>query len=92
MSAAKPKPKQDPEARAAELRQQLEHHSRRYYVLDDPEIGDDEYDALLEELRAIEREHPQLVRVARVRQRQHRLQVLDRLELVERLATDTLRR
>src|SRR6185312_9144876 len=51
----------DPERRAAELRQQLEHHSRRYYVLDDPEIGDDEYDALLDELRAIEREHPHLV-------------------------------
>jgi DNA ligase (NAD+) len=51
----------DPERRAAELRQQLEHHSRRYYVLDDPEIGDDEYDALLDELRAIERENPQLV-------------------------------
>jgi DNA ligase (NAD+) len=50
----------DPERRAAELREQLEYHSRRYYVLDDPEIGDDEYDALLDELRAIEREHPQL--------------------------------
>ena len=30
-------------------------------MLDDPEIGDDEYDALLDELRAIEREHPELV-------------------------------
>jgi DNA ligase (NAD+) len=51
----------DAEQRAQELRGLLEHHSRRYYVLDDPEIGDDEYDALLDELRAIEREHPQLV-------------------------------
>ena len=41
----------DPQARAAELRAQLEHHGYRYYVLDDPEIGDDEYDALLDELR-----------------------------------------
>jgi len=49
------------ELRAAELREQLEYHSRRYYVLDDPEIGDDQYDALLEELRAIEREHPELL-------------------------------
>jgi DNA ligase (NAD+) len=49
-----------PERRAAELRRQLEHHNRRYYVLDDPEIGDDEYDALLDELRAIEAEHPEL--------------------------------
>jgi DNA ligase (NAD+) len=47
--------------RARELRELLEYHSRRYYVLDDPRIGDDEYDVLLDELRAIEREHPQLV-------------------------------
>ena len=37
--------------RAAELRRQLDHHNHLYYVLDDPEIGDDEYDALLNELR-----------------------------------------
>ncbi len=48
-------------ARAKELREQLEHHAYRYYVLDDPEIGDDSYDRLLDELRAIEREHPELV-------------------------------
>jgi DNA ligase (NAD+) len=47
--------------RAAELRSLLEYHSRRYYVDDDPEIGDDAYDALLDELRAIEAEHPELV-------------------------------
>ncbi len=51
----------DAGARAAELREQLAHHGHRYYVLDDPEIGDDAYDALLDELRAIEREHPELV-------------------------------
>ncbi len=50
-----------PEQRAAQLREQLQYHSRRYYVLDDPEIGDDRYDALLDELRAIEREHPELL-------------------------------
>ncbi|MDA0183579.1 NAD-dependent DNA ligase LigA [Solirubrobacter phytolaccae] len=50
-----------PEARAAELREQLNYHSQRYYVLDDPEIGDDAYDALLDELRALEREHPELL-------------------------------
>ena len=49
------------ERRAAELREQLEHHGHRYYVLDDPEIGDDDYDALLDELRALEAEHPELV-------------------------------
>ncbi len=48
-------------SRAKELRQQLEHHAHRYYVLDDPEIGDDAYDRLLDELRAIERDHPELL-------------------------------
>jgi DNA ligase (NAD+) len=43
-----------------ELRRLLEHHGRRYYVLDDPEITDDAYDALLDELRALEAEFPQL--------------------------------
>jgi DNA ligase (NAD+) len=47
--------------RAEELKRQLAHHNHRYYVLDDPEVGDDVYDALLDELRAIEREHPELV-------------------------------
>ena len=47
-------------ARARELREQLEHHAYRYYVLDDPEIGDDVYDALLDELRGLESEHPEL--------------------------------
>jgi DNA ligase (NAD+) len=46
--------------RAKELRSRLELHNHRYYVLDDPAIGDDEYDALLDELRAIEAEHPEL--------------------------------
>jgi DNA ligase (NAD+) len=49
------------EVRAAELRTQLEHHGYQYYVLDDPEINDDAYDALLDELRAIEASHPELV-------------------------------
>ncbi len=48
-------------ARALELRVQLAHHSMRYYVLDDPEIGDDEYDRLLDELRSIEGRHPELL-------------------------------
>ncbi len=61
MSAAQPEPAGDPAERAAELRRLLEHHGYRYYVLDDPEIGDGEYDALLDELRAIEAAHPELV-------------------------------
>jgi DNA ligase (NAD+) len=50
-----------PAERAAELRRELAYHNRRYYVDDDPEIGDDAYDALLDELRRLEAEHPELV-------------------------------
>lgn len=48
-------------ARVKELREQLDYHAYRYYVLDDPVIGDDVYDRMLDELRAIERERPELV-------------------------------
>ena len=48
-------------ARAAELRALLEHHARRYYVLDAPEIPDAEYDRLFQELQAIEAVHPALL-------------------------------
>ncbi len=48
-------------ARTAELRKSLEYHGHRYYVLDDPEIADDAYDALLDELRALEAEFPELL-------------------------------
>ena len=47
--------------RAAELREELRAHDHRYYVLDDPQVGDDEYDALLDELHALEAQHPELV-------------------------------
>jgi DNA ligase (NAD+) len=49
------------EQRAAWLRAQLDHHNRLYYVLDEPEVGDDVYDELLNELRAIEAKHPELL-------------------------------
>jgi DNA ligase (NAD+) len=48
------------EQRAAELREQLAHHNHRYYVLDDPDVGDDVYDALLDELRTLEEHNPEL--------------------------------
>jgi DNA ligase (NAD+) len=47
--------------RVAELRREIAGHDERYYELDDPVIGDDEYDALLEELRRLEAAHPELV-------------------------------
>src|SRR4051794_20714553 len=47
--------------RAAELREEIEHHNLLYYVQDEPEISDAEYDELLNELRAIEAENPDLI-------------------------------
>lgn len=47
-------------ARAAELRELIDHHSYRYYVLDDPEIPDVEYDRMFRELQALEEAHPEL--------------------------------
>ena len=52
--------KQSLAGRAEDLRKQLEHHEYRYYVLDDPEISDAEYDALMRELRDLENAHPEL--------------------------------
>lgn len=51
---------QDLQARAEALRQQINYHNYRYHVLDAPEISDGEYDRLLEELRSIESDHPEL--------------------------------
>lgn len=47
--------------RAQKLREAINYHNYRYYVLDSPVIGDGEYDALMDELRAIEREAPELI-------------------------------
>ena len=50
-----------PAERAAELRRLIEHHNYRYHVLDDPEIPDSAYDALFDELSALEEQSPELV-------------------------------
>jgi DNA ligase (NAD+) len=47
--------------RAARLRQQIQYHSYRYHVLSDPSISDKEYDALYDELKKIEIDHPELI-------------------------------
>jgi DNA ligase (NAD+) len=47
--------------RIEELREVINHHNYRYYVLDSPEISDAEYDELMKELRQLESEHPELV-------------------------------
>ncbi|MGH2720365.1 MAG: DNA ligase LigA-related protein, partial [Actinomycetota bacterium] len=51
---------QEARDRAAVLRQQLEHHSYRYHVLDDPEVSDAEYDELIRELVLLEEQYPDL--------------------------------
>jgi len=47
--------------RVEALRRLIEYHNYRYYVLDDPEIPDSEYDRLMRELQALEAEYPELV-------------------------------
>ena len=51
----------DAAGRIAELRRVVEHHNYRYHVLDDPEIPDSAFDALFDELKALEDAHPDLV-------------------------------
>ena len=50
----------DPARQASKLRQELERHNRLYYEQAAPEISDTQYDALLSELAALERAHPEL--------------------------------
>jgi len=47
--------------RAGELRREIDAHNYRYFVLDAPEIGDAEYDALFRELQALEQQYPALI-------------------------------
>ncbi len=50
-----------PQRRVSELRDIIRHHEHLYYVLDAPEISDAEYDALVNELKALEAAHPELI-------------------------------
>ncbi len=52
---------EDPAARAAALRKEIEHHSYQYYALDNPTISDAAFDSLMRELRELEAAHPELV-------------------------------
>src|SRR5919199_4022272 len=54
--AAKP-----PDQRIKELRDAIRHHEERYYIHNDPEISDEEFDRLLHELERLEEEYPDLV-------------------------------
>jgi DNA ligase (NAD+) len=48
------------ETEAESLREQINHHNYRYYVLDDPEITDAEYDRLMRQLEELEQAHPEV--------------------------------
>jgi DNA ligase (NAD+) len=49
------------EKKIESLRDKIRHHEYRYYVLDDPEISDAEFDKLINELKKLEAEHPELI-------------------------------
>ncbi|MBI5451744.1 MAG: NAD-dependent DNA ligase LigA [Gammaproteobacteria bacterium] len=51
----------DAQQRVQALREQIDYHNHRYYVLDDPLLPDAEYDRLLQQLAALERQFPQLL-------------------------------
>src|SRR6266567_2441393 len=47
--------------RLESLRDEIRHHEYRYYVLDDPELSDAEFDRLMNDLKKLETEHPELI-------------------------------
>src|SRR5271154_2369213 len=51
----------DVEKKIEALRDQIRHHEYRYFVLDDPEISDAEFDQLMIQLKKLETEHPELI-------------------------------
>ena len=51
----------DVEQEIQNLRQQINHHNHRYYVLDDPQISDAAYDQLLQSLKQLEADNPELI-------------------------------
>src|SRR5712691_8219107 len=51
----------DARKRVEELHEQINHHSYRYHVLDEPEVSDFDYDQMVKELQALEAEFPELI-------------------------------
>src|SRR6266478_6760375 len=51
----------DPEKKIEALREKIRHHEHLYYVLDNPEISDAEFDKLMQQLQQLEAEHPTLI-------------------------------
>ena len=59
--ASRARPSAEVVERVAQLRELIEYHNERYFLHDEPEIADAEFDTLVRELRALEAEHPELV-------------------------------
>src|SRR5262245_8076116 len=53
----------DPASRIQELRRQIRYHEERYYIANQPEISDAEFDELMRELQQLESDYPDLVRI-----------------------------
>ena len=53
--------KEEIKSRIEELRNKIHYHNYRYYVLNDPEISDAEYDQLMRELEALESKYPEFI-------------------------------
>jgi DNA ligase (NAD+) len=51
----------DPDKKIESLREKIRHHEHWYYVLDQPEIGDADFDKLMQQLKDLEAEHPDLI-------------------------------
>jgi DNA ligase (NAD+) len=60
-SRGMPTASKDIEAKIEALREKIRHHEYRYFVLDDPEISDFDFDKLVEQLKKLEAEHPELI-------------------------------
>jgi DNA ligase (NAD+) len=54
-------PSKDIEKKLESLREKIRHHEYRYYVLDDPEISDLDFDKLMQQLKDLESSHPDLI-------------------------------
>ncbi len=48
-------------ARAEKLREQINYHNHRYYIMDSPVVSDADYDALMRELKQLEEQYPELI-------------------------------
>src|SRR5580700_5056831 len=55
-------PGKDVEKKIEALREKIRHHEYLYYVVDNPEISDAEFDKLMQQLKGVEAEHPELIR------------------------------